>query len=77
MGGEPCVEASEAAFAEGERRVRNVLDLGQNRSSEAGESGQLGGVELPVREFAGQEEEGSAGGDGIEGGVFFRVWACG
>ena len=53
MGGEPCVEASEAAFAEGERRVRNVLDLGQNRSSEAGESGQLGGVELPAREFVG------------------------
>jgi hypothetical protein len=27
-------------------------------------------------EFAGQEQEGSAGSDGIEGGIVFRMWRC-
>ena len=51
MLGKPFVQALERAFAEGERRVRGVLDLRQRRAADAGQDAQLGAVELPMREL--------------------------
>lgn len=56
VSGKPSVQTPQGAFAERERRVWRILDLRNRSPANSGKNGELGTVELAVRELCAQEE---------------------